>query len=104
VEKRASIAVFAPFWKSAAFVKRETFPVASKTPKAPLPLACGWRSITFSRLKCAICSRKCTSWRTIGPSGPSVSELRSLCAGAPEPVVEPGTSSLLKALIGMSFS
>lgn len=43
----------------------------------------------FSLLKCAICSRKCTSCRTIGPSGPIVSELRSLDAGAPVLVVEP---------------
>src|SRR3546814_318724 len=63
--------------------------VVSNTPNAPEPLACGRRSIVFSRLKCAICSRKWTSWSRIGPSGPMVSELRSLGAGAPAPVVEP---------------
>src|SRR5690606_26643087 len=52
------------------------------------PLACGWRSGVFSRLKCAICSRKCTSCSTIGPSAPIVSELRSLTAGAPVLMVD----------------
>jgi hypothetical protein len=89
VEKRASISVAAPFWNSAALVYAETSSVVSKTPNAPAPLACGWRSGTFSRLKCAICSRKCTSWSRMGPSGPIVSELRSLGAGAPVLIVEP---------------
>src|SRR5690606_35379677 len=61
----------------------------SDTPNAPPPLAWGWRSGTFSRLKCAICSRKCTSCSTIGPSGPIVREWRSLGAGAPVLIVEP---------------
>src|SRR3546814_5069639 len=62
--------------------------LVSKTPNAPAPLACGWRSGTFSRLKCAICSRKCTSWSRMGPSAPIVSELRSLGAGAPVLIVD----------------
>src|SRR6185437_3249179 len=85
----ASMSVFAPGWNNAAFVYFDTSSVVSNTPNAPAPLACGWRSGTFSRLKCAICSRKCTSCSRIGPFGPMVSELRSLMAGAPEPVVEP---------------
>src|SRR5690606_22981384 len=89
VEKRISISVLAPGWNSAAFVYLDTSEVVSNTPKAPAPFACGWRSGTFSRLKCAICSRKCTSCSTIGPSGPMVSELRSLGAGAPVLIVEP---------------
>src|SRR5690606_13147607 len=89
VEKRISISVLAPGWNNAAFVYLDTSEVVSNTPKAPAPFACGWRSGTFSRLKCAICSRKCTSCSTIGPSGPMVSELRSLGAGDPVLIVEP---------------
>ena len=88
VEKRASISVCAPFWNSAALVKRDRSSVVSKTPKAPAPLACGWRSMVFSRLKWAICSRKCTSLSTIGPSAPTLRLKRSLTAGAPVDMVE----------------
>src|SRR3546814_2825479 len=45
--------------------------------------------LTFSRLKCAICSMKCTSWSRSGPLGPTDNEFRSLGAGAPAPVVDP---------------
>src|SRR5690606_6560383 len=72
----------------------ETSPVVSNTPNAPEPLACGWRSITFSRLKCASCSTRCTSCSRIGPSGPTDRELRSLGAGAPAPVVEAALGSI----------
>src|SRR5690606_28730816 len=85
--------------KRAAQVYRDTSAVVSKTPKAPAPLACGCRSGTFSRLKCAICSRKCTSCSRMGPSGPIVREFRSLTAGAPEPVVERGADAGLVSLI-----
>src|SRR5690554_1473978 len=71
--------------------------VVSNTPNAPAPLACGWRSGTFSRLKCAICSRKCTSCSMIGPLEPIVRELRSLGAGAPVPVVEPVVGLLFES-------
>ncbi len=48
--------VVVPGWKSAAFVYAETSAVTSNFPKAPLPLACGWRSGMRSRLNWAICS------------------------------------------------
>src|SRR3546814_5151434 len=82
--------------------------LVSKTPNAPAPLACGWRSGTFSRLKCAICSRKCTSWSRMGPSAPIVSELRSLGAGAPVLIVDPTRSeehtSELQSLMRISYA
>ena len=56
VEKRASISVLTPGWNRAALVYALTSSVASKTPKAPDPLACGCRSGIRSRLKLAICS------------------------------------------------
>ena len=93
VENRASISVLAPGWKRAALVYADTSSVVSSSPKAPEPLACTLRSGTRSRLKCAIWLRKCTSCSTIGPSGPTVSELRSLGAGAPVSVVEPSRAS-----------
>ena len=93
VEKRASISVVTPGWKSAAFVYADTSSVVSNAPKAPEPLACTLRSGTRSRLKCAIWFRKCTSWSRIGPSAPRVSELRSLGAGAPVSVVDPRCAS-----------
>ena len=89
VEKRASMSVWVPGWRTAALVYRLMSPVISRVPKAPDPLACTLRSGTRSRLKCAICSMKWWSCSRIGPSGPIVRLLRSLGAGAPVPVVEP---------------
>src|SRR5665647_2023758 len=74
------MSVLTPFWNSAALVYRLRSSVTSRTPKAPEPLACGLRSGTRSRLKCAICSRKCTSCSRVGPLAPRVRELRSLMA------------------------
>src|SRR5690606_25664225 len=103
VEKRASIPVFAPGWNSAALVYLGTSAVVSNTPEAPAPFACGWRAGTLSRVKCATCARKCTSCSRMGPSGPMVSELRSLAAGAPLPVVEPVGRLGSSLLIGGSW-
>src|SRR5680860_1115017 len=89
------MSVLAPFWNSAALVYRLRSSVTSRTPKAPEPLACGLRSGTRSRLKCAICSRKCTSCNRVGPLAPRVRELRSLMAGAPLLVVEPFCSVMI---------
>src|SRR6476659_7691897 len=83
------MSVVVPCWNSAALVYAETSSVVSKTPKAPVPLACTLRSGTRSRLKGAICSMKCVSCSRIGPFDPRVSEFRSLGAGAPLPMVEP---------------
>src|SRR5690606_1580586 len=89
VEKRSSARVLAPGWNSAAFVKAETSSVTTSSPKAPAPFACGRRSGTFIRLKCCSVSTRWWSCSTIGPSGPTVRELRSLTAGMPAWVVEP---------------
>src|SRR5690606_37409377 len=105
VEKRARTSVRAPLRNRAARVYWDTSSVVSNTPKAPPPFAGGWRSGTFSRLKCAICSRKCTSCRRIGPSGPRVSECRSLAAGVPVPVVDEPVSPLggLEESVGLDM-
>src|SRR6476620_6973749 len=87
------MSVLTPGWNSAAFVYRETSSVVSNSPKAPEPFACTVRSGTRSRLKCAIWFRKWWSCSRIGPSGPSVSEVRSLVAGAPVSVVDPRRAS-----------
>ncbi len=56
VEKRATIGVVRPGWKSDAFVYALTSPVIWRWPKAPDPFACTTRSGTRSRLNCAIFS------------------------------------------------
>ncbi len=56
VENRMMPSVTSPGWNTAALVKRLRSWVTSNRPKAPLPLACGWRSGMRSRLKFAICS------------------------------------------------
>ena len=48
--------VSVPGWNTAALVYRLTSSVTSNVPKAPPPLAWGWRSGMRSRLKFAICS------------------------------------------------
>ena len=56
VENLATIRVVVPGWNTAALVYSLTSPVTSNRPNAPLPLACGCRSLIRSRLKLAICS------------------------------------------------
>ena len=56
VEKRMSVSVCVPGWKSAALVQWLTSWVTRKWPKPPAPFACGWRSGMRSRLNAAICS------------------------------------------------
>src|SRR5699024_6443167 len=58
---------------------------------------------TRSRLKCAICSTKCTSCSRIGPLLPTERLLRSLAAGAPEPAVAPVERSGLVGIIVASL-
>ena len=83
VENRASARVFVPGVKTAALVHCDTSWVASNTPKAPAPLACGLRSGMFSRLKWASVSTRWWSWSSSGPSGPTDKDCRSLTAGEP---------------------
>ena len=56
VENLDTSRVVLPGWNSAALVKALTSLVTSNRPNAPLPLACGCRSVIRSRLKVAICS------------------------------------------------
>src|SRR5690625_1203279 len=88
----------------AALVYFETSSVTLKVPKAPDPLACGRRSGMFMRLKCCKVSTRCASCSTIGPSGPVVSELRSLTAGIPACVVDPVAGGVFfSAMNSVSF-
>jgi hypothetical protein len=63
-------------------VGADTSWVTVKVPNAPAPLACGRRSTTFSRLKWASVSTRCTSCSTSGPLGPTEREWASLSATA----------------------
>ena len=94
MEKRASISVFTPGLEEGCLgVPALTSSVVSKTPNAPEPLACGRRSGTFSRLKWASVSIRCTSCSSSGPFGPTERLLRSLALGAPLTVREPLVSA-----------